>query len=99
MATCGAAAPDVVDGALGDEEATATKGAAAMAATETKTPRTTVVRGTDSTTPDTRAGGQKAAAADTAGNRTAADTTAGATLTEVGKSVLGIFYTVSLFFF
>jgi hypothetical protein len=98
VATCGAAAPDAVDGALGDEVATATKGAAAMAATETKTPRTTVDRKTDSTTPDTRAGGRKAAAADTEGDRTAADMTAGATLTEVDKNVLGIFHTVYLFF-
>jgi hypothetical protein len=64
---------------LGAEEATETKGAAAMAAMGIKTPLTTVDRETASTTRDTRAGGRKAAAADTAGDKTGADTTAGAT--------------------
>ncbi len=79
-----------MEGALGEEVATSMEGAAAMAATETRTPRTTVDRETDSTTPDTRAGGRKAAAA---------DMTAGATLTEVGKTVHGIFHIVYLSFF
>jgi hypothetical protein len=87
VAACGAATAYAAEGALGEEVATTMGGAAVSTATETRTPPTT----SDRETPDTRAGGRKAAAADTAGDRTAADMTAGATLTEVGKMVHGLF--------
>jgi len=84
VAACGAATAYAAEGALGEEAATTTRGAAGSTATEIRTLPTTVDRETDSTTLDTRAGGRKAAAADTAGDRTAAVMTAGATPTEIG---------------